>query len=225
MSADPVSHRGLVTAAMITIDRLSIPETLQEKVAPTRCALVVYDMQVGIVPFIQHRAAVVAAVAQLVTSARQNRVPVFFARHYSLPLKLAGIAQLRSALRFQRAAQVSELKDRLLQGSPEYQIIPELKPTSDDIVFDKIGMSFFVGTPLEFCLRDLQIDTLILTGCVAEIGIQPTLTHAIDLGFAPVAVKDACGSLSEGAHQRIFEDFSQKGAVADSLTIAAAWAR
>ena len=50
-------------------------------------------------------------------------------------------------------------------------------------VFDKLAMSAFEGTPLQFALRDRGITTLAICGIALEIGIQPTVRHAADLGI------------------------------------------
>ena len=208
---------------MQSTNTLSIPETLEEVVAPKRTALLVYDMQNGIVPYVQRGESVKTAVSSLVKAAHRVGTPVFFSRHYSLPLKFAGLAQLRSAMRFQRVSRVEDLKPHLLQGSPEYQLVPELSPGSDDMVFDKLGMSFFIGTPLEYCLRDLGIVTVVICGCVAEIGIEPTVLHAADLGFLTVCVSDACGSLSEKSHAAVMSKLGQTGFISESKDLVAIW--
>jgi biuret amidohydrolase len=69
-------------------------------------------------------------------------------------------------------------------------------------VFDKLGMSAFVGTPVETVLRDRKITSVILVGAVLEIGIEPTARHAADLGFLPVVVDDACGIVEPEAADR-----------------------
>jgi biuret amidohydrolase len=82
------------------------------------------------------------------------------------------------------------------------QLVDELKPEAGEPVFDKLGMSAFVGTPLEVVLRDRGVITLILVGAVLEIGIEPTARHAADLGFLPVVVEDACGVVEGEAAER-----------------------
>jgi nicotinamidase-related amidase len=81
-------------------------------------------------------------------------------------------------------------------------IVDELAPAPGEPVFDKLGMSAFVGTPLEASLRDRGITTLVLMGAVLEIGIEPTARHAADLGLLPVVVEDACGVVDADAAQR-----------------------
>ena len=208
---------------MKTIAKITLPRNLTEHVAPGRSALLVYDMQAGIVPAVQDSVQITNTVAHLVESAHSNSVPVFFSRHYALPLRWCGQSQLRAALRFQPDKSIQDLRPHLLKGSPECELVQKLLPTSDDMVFDKLGMSFFVGTPLEFCLRDLGIATVVMTGCVAEIGILPTVLHAADLGFYPVTVSDACGSLNKENHKSVMENLGSIGTVVDAEQVLAAW--
>lgn len=53
-------------------------------------------------------------------------------------------------------------------------------------------MSCFEGTPLSIALRDCQLLALAIVGIALELGIDPTVQHAADLGFIPVVVADAC---------------------------------
>ena len=56
---------------------LEIPQNLGEACDPSRTALIVYDMQVGVLRQLKHAAAVTAKVAQVLTSARDAGVRVF----------------------------------------------------------------------------------------------------------------------------------------------------
>jgi biuret amidohydrolase len=71
---------------------LEIPETLEEVCRPQRIALLVYDMQVGIVRHVPNAEALVARVVRTVEAARRSGVRVIFARHMSLPNELAGVS-------------------------------------------------------------------------------------------------------------------------------------
>ena len=74
---------------------LSIPQTLEEVCDPQRIALLVYDMQVGILSQIKNGDQVTRQVLKVLTAARDARVRVFFSRHLSLPKELMGMAQFR----------------------------------------------------------------------------------------------------------------------------------
>jgi biuret amidohydrolase len=69
--------------------------------------------------------------------------------------------------------------------------VAELAPTPDELVLDKITMSAFEGTPLDIVLRDYGIDAFAVAGIAMEVGIEPTVRHALDLGYFPVIVTDA----------------------------------
>jgi len=184
------------------LDGLEIPETLEEVCRPGRVALLVYDMQVGIVRHLPDRDAFVARVARVVEAARRARVPVVFARHLTLPNELAGVFQLRTAMAWQRVGRVEDVTPSFTRDAPDFQLVPELRPLPSEAVFDKLAMSMFVGTPLEMVLRDRGINAFAIVGAVTEIGIEPTVRHGADLGFIPVVVTDACGSVDAAAGER-----------------------
>ncbi|MHB8351634.1 MAG: cysteine hydrolase family protein, partial [Thermoplasmata archaeon] len=85
---------------------------------------------------------------------------------------------------------------RLAPGSHEWEIIPELSPQPDELVLAKYTPSFFVGTPLESLLRFRNAETIVLTGVSTDGGILGTARHAVNLGFHPLVVEDAVGSMT-----------------------------
>jgi biuret amidohydrolase len=172
---------------------LNIPQTLEDVCDPTRFALVVYDMQVGIVNQIANGTEITAKVLQVLEAARAARIRVFFTRHMSLPKELAGVSQLRMAMAWQKVKSVDDVKCWFLRDSPAFHLIPEMNPLPSDAIFDKIAMSAFAGIPLDMALRDCGIDAFAIVGIAMEIGIEPTVRHGCDLGYIPVVVKDACG--------------------------------
>jgi biuret amidohydrolase len=162
----------------------------------------VYDMQAGIVRHLPDAAAFTARVVRVVEAARRVRMRVIFARHLSLPNELAGVFQLRTAMAWQRVERVEDVRPLFLRDAPDTQLVPELAPLASEAVFDKLAMSMFVGTPLEMVLRDCGINAFAIVGAVTEIGIEPTVRHGADLGFIPVVVADACGSVDAAAGER-----------------------
>ena len=183
---------------------LEIPQTLRDVCDPKRLALIVYDMQVGIVKQIAKGAEVTAKVAQVLEAARSAGVRVIFTRHMSLPKELMGVFQLRMAMAWQRVKSVDEVQPWFLRDSPNFQVVPELKPLASEAVFDKITMSAFEGTPLNIALRDCGVQSFAIVGIATEIGIEPTVRHGADLGYIPVVIQDACGSGHGEAAERSF---------------------
>jgi len=108
---------------------LNIPQTLEDVCHPTRLALVVYDMQVGIINQIKNGREITGKVLQVLQGARQAGIRVFFTRHMSLPRELMGVSQLRMAMAWQRVKSVDEIKPWFLRDSTGFPLIPEMCPS------------------------------------------------------------------------------------------------
>src|SRR5262249_18959693 len=183
----------------------SIPQTLEEVCDPQHVALLVYDMQVGILSQIKNPKQITLQVLKVLSVARHAGVRVFFSRHLSLPKELMGMSQFRMAMAWQRVDSPDQVNPWFLRDATGFQIIPELSPLPTEGVFDKLTMSAFEGTWLDFALRDCGINAFIIVGVATEIGIEPTIRHGADLGYIPVFVNDACGSGNAEAAQRSIE--------------------
>jgi biuret amidohydrolase len=202
---------------------LDIPERLEDACDPAMMALIVYDMQAGVLRQLPDGGAeAVERVSQVLTAARAGGFPVFFTRHMSLPVRLMGAAQLRTAMAWQHLDDPGKVESWFLRDTPGFQIAADLSPRGDEAVFDKLAMSAFAGTPLEIALRDLGIRAFAITGVALEVGIAPTVWHAVDLGLIPVVVTDACGGRDDSAMQRVLDDFRSGGdaLLTDTATIA-----
>jgi len=190
---------------------LDIPLTLEDICDPKLLALLVYDMQVGILKQLPESSETTARVLDVLGAAREAGVRTLFTRHVSVPLELAGTMQLRTAKAWQRVDRVDQIRRPFPPDAPQTQLIAELAPRSSEFVIDKIGMSAFVGTPVELILRDCGIKALAIVGVALEVGIEPTVRHAADLGFIPVVVTDACGGRDQVAIQRSIASISFAG--------------
>jgi biuret amidohydrolase len=190
---------------------LEVPQNLKEACDPQRLALVVYDMQVGILRQIQGGDAVTANVAKVLRAARDAGIRVFFLRHMSLPKELMGVFQLRMAMAWQRVGSVDDVQPWFLRDSPGFQILPEVAPLPSEAVFDKITMSAFEGTPLDIALRDCGINAFLIAGVALEIGIEPTVRQGADLGYIPIVVTDACGAGHPEAGERALASLRYMG--------------
>jgi nicotinamidase-related amidase len=206
---------------METAYGLNIPRTLEEVCHPQRMALLVYDMQVGIVNQLSRGTDITTMVTEVLRAAREGGFPVFFSRHMSLPKELMGLFQTRQAMAWQRVDRVEDVEPWFPRDSPQAQIVPELEPLPSEAVSDKIAMSAFSGTFLDMALRDLGIVSFTIVGIATEIGIEPTVRHGADLGYVPVVVADACGAGSEEAARHSLELLDHAGdtLITDTATI------
>src|SRR5450755_1127054 len=206
---------------MKTAYGVEIPENIRELLNPRRCALIVYDMQAGIVQQLKDGAVITARVKQVLDASRIAGMRVFYTRHLSLPKQLMGAFQFRMAMSWQRLDDPDKVQPWFLRDSPGFQIVPELQPLANEAVFDKLTMSAFEGTPLALALRDCGIQCFLVVGVAMEIGIDITCRHGADLGFVPILVRDACGAGHQEAADRalLTLEFLGDTVLTDSATV------
>lgn len=196
---------------MQTTRNLRIPDDLSDVCDPDRMTLIVYDMQVGVVGQLADGPQVIERVGRVLEPARQAGMRVFFTRHMSLPTELMGVSQLRTAMAWQRKDRVEDVVSPFLRGSPGFEIVPELTPRDSEAIFDKLSMSAFEGTPLEFALRDAQLTAFAIAGVAMEVGLEPTVRHGADRGLIPVVITDACGAGNPVAAKRSLDALATAG--------------
>jgi biuret amidohydrolase len=190
---------------------LPIPDSLADACDPDRLALLVYDMQVGVIDQLADGPQVTERVGRVLEAARRAGVRVFFTRYMTLPTELLGISQLRRWMAWQRKDRVEDVVSPFLRDSPGFGIVPELAPRESEAVFDRLSISAFEGTPLGFALRDAQVTAFAIVGVAMEVGIEPTARHGADLGLIPVVVTDAYGAGDPSAAKRSLDSLAFAG--------------
>jgi nicotinamidase-related amidase len=211
---------------MERVNGVDVPQSLEDACNPGRLALLVYDMQVGIMRQIADGDAVVARVKLVLETARAARVRTVFVRHVTLPTRLMGASQLRMWRAWQRHGSAADVVSAFPPDAEHSQIVPELAPTADEAVFEKLTMSAFEGTPLDIVLRDCGVTSVAMAGVALEVGIEPTARHAADLGYVPIVIRDACGAGDAAAGARSLDALAFAGdtMLTDSAGFAAALA-
>ncbi|WP_259315757.1 cysteine hydrolase family protein [Capillimicrobium parvum] len=206
---------------------LDVPESLDDALHPQTLALLVYDMQVGVLGQISNADVVLANVVSLLGAARERRVRTIFLRHFFMPTRLAGTYALRQAKIWQHHSRAADTRPLIPYGSPGFQLAPELVPQDNEAVIDKVTMSAFEGTPLDIVLRDCGVRAYLIAGVALEVGIDPTVRHSADLGYVPVVVRDACGAGNAEAAQRSLRslEFAGDAMIADTAEVCTILAR
>lgn len=126
----------------------------------------------------------VAQIARVVAAAQANGVPCFFTR-----FEIARDGRDMGAYRRKRALLDSE--HWCLEGSVGAQLVPQLVPGANDIVFVKKKPSGFHGTPLLGHLVERGIDTLIVTGGATSNCVRATVFDASSYNFRTIVVLEA----------------------------------
>lgn len=88
-------------------------------------------------------------------------------------------------------------------ASEESQSLDAVKPLPDELVVAKTNGGAFSGTNLDFVLRNMDIDSLILVGFLTDECVAATAYHASDIGYDILLVRDACATHRKEAHDAI----------------------
>jgi nicotinamidase-related amidase len=127
-------------------------------------ALLVVDMQNGVVEGAHERDAVVANISSLVERARREHVPVVWVQHSD---------------------------EQLARESDNWQIVPELTPDDAEPLIEKHFSDAFEDSTLETVLSGLGVGRLVVAGAQTDECIRSTLHGAIVRGYDATLVSDA----------------------------------
>ncbi|HEX7524786.1 MAG TPA: cysteine hydrolase family protein, partial [Gaiellaceae bacterium] len=130
----------------------------------TNTALLVVDVQAGVVAEAHDRDAVVANIGSLVEQARREDVPVVWVQHSDQGLE---------------------------RGSDDWQIAPELAPDVAEPLVEKHYGDAFEDTTLETVLSGLGVGRLVVVGAQTDACIRSTLHGAFARGYDATLVSDA----------------------------------
>jgi nicotinamidase-related amidase len=93
-----------------------------------------------------------------------------------------------------RSAIHKELGIHFLAGSKEAEILDEIKPAGDEMVFDKTTGSVFNSTNIHYVLRNVGVETLVMVGVMTSGCVESAARDAKDLGYHVIVVEDACAT-------------------------------
>ena len=90
----------------------------------------------------------------------------------------------------------------IAKGSWEAKVLDAIAPGDDDIVLPKTSSGVFNSTNIEYLLRNIGIDTLVVTGFLTDQCVDHTVRDAADRGFYPICLPDACANTRPGTKRR-----------------------
>jgi nicotinamidase-related amidase len=93
------------------------------------------------------------------------------------------------------------------RGSWEARVLEAVAPGEDEIVLPKTSSGVFNSTNIEYLLRNIGIDTLVVTGFLTDQCVDMAVRDAADRGFYPVCVSDACATHSQARHDNALAAF------------------
>ena len=143
---------------------------------------------------------VLASNERLLDAARAARIPVIFT---NVVFQAGGV----DGGLFYRKVPALKCFDA---GSPLGAFPPTLQPVAGELVISKQYASAFFGTSLASTLTALGVDTVMLTGLSTSGCVRATALDALQHGFAPFVVRDACGDRHSAPHEANLFDLQAK---------------
>ena len=109
------------------------------------------------------------------------------------------------------------------RGTFEHEVIDALAPAAGELVLDKNTSSAFNSTGIEWLLRNLEVQTLVVAGLATDMCVETTARDAADRGFDVIVVEDATATFFEHHHRAALSGFARVfGQVWDSERVLAA---
>jgi len=163
-----------------------------------RTALLVMDVQRGIVERFADDAGYLDRLGAAITKARAAGIPVIYVTisfrhgHPEISARNKSFSAIMTAGGF-------------THDDPATGVHPAVEPKQGDVVVIKRRVSAFTGSDLEVVLRGLGIGTLVLTGISTSGVVLSTLRQAADLDYQLVVLSDACADLDPEVHRVLTE--------------------
>ena len=184
-----------------------------------RTGLIVIDLQnyssnpnCGIAEMIRHKfpqvaeyylpriEQTVANTRRLLQTFRSAQREIVYTRHGAL-LSDGRDMILRRQRRDQEAIDQTERPALWAKGDDEHNIVEPLAPRPNELVIDKNASSAFNGTGIDQLLRNLNLQTLIITGMATDMCVETTARDAADRGYNVIVVEDATATFFPEHHR------------------------
>ena len=88
------------------------------------------------------------------------------------------------------------------RGSWDAQVVDEIAPAEDEMIFRNTSSSVFISTNIDYVLRNLEVRSLIVTGMMTDQCVESAVRDACDLGYLVTLVTDACVTDSAERHEQ-----------------------
>jgi nicotinamidase-related amidase len=95
------------------------------------------------------------------------------------------------------------------RGTFEHEVVAALAPVAGEVVLDKNTSSAFNSTGLEWLLRNMTVETLVLVGIATDMCVETTARDAADRGFNVILVEDATATFFEHHHRAALSGFAR----------------
>lgn len=171
------------TTALLVIDMQYADASMEHGIMAHRRQV---GQLAGLDYFAERLGVIVPNIQRLQAACRGAGVEVIFTRIQSM-----------SASGRDRGGAHRDLKIACPPGSKDAEILAEIAPLHDELVFSKTAGSSFNGTTLHYVLGNMGIKNLVLVGVMTSGCVESAARDAKDLGYGVIVVEDACATWSE----------------------------
>lgn len=174
-----------------------------------RPALLVVDMQhdfldAGVPLEAAGGRDIVPAVAATIAAARRAVVPVIYTQEAHRPGRVdcGREADPGTGDKHNPAGPAGQrLPEHCVEGTTGIEIVPQLAPAPGELTVRKRRYSCFLGTELDLLLRELQVQTLLVTGVDSDVCVLWTVGEAYQRDYHVRVLEDCVAGTSAAAHQ------------------------
>ncbi len=201
----------------------TIYDSMSEIVSPGHTALVVWDVQNALVDNIFNKYEFLANLKPVISKAREKGVPVIYSKITPLPVQYNSSWAIYAMMRRYGIDDPEKLPSFMKPGTSDADIAPDVAPSGDDVVINKHTASIFIGTHVEYMLRNKGIETIIFTGISTEFGVSSSARDASNRGFYPVVVSDGVSAMDRGMHELALKILTRMVIVTPAADLIKAW--
>jgi nicotinamidase-related amidase len=157
-------------------------------------ALLVMDMQIGILGMLPEAASLIGNVAKAIETARDKKVPVIYVT--------VGFRQGAPEINMNNKGFASAKERFANVNMDEFtKVHPDIAPLADEVIVMKRRVSAFTGSDLEVVLRAFGIQHIVLTGIATSGVVLSTLREAADKDYRLTILADCCADGDEEVHR------------------------
>jgi ureidoacrylate peracid hydrolase len=91
------------------------------------------------------------------------------------------------------------------KGSRDAEMPDAIAPLADEIILPKTSSNVFISTTINYVLRNLGVDYLVIAGVVTDQCVESAVRDAADLGYLVTQVTDACCTYTQARHDNSLE--------------------
>lgn len=156
-------------------------------------ALLVMDMQIGILGMLPGAEGLLANLSKAIANAREKQIPVIYV--------VVGFRQGAPEISLNNKSFVAGKERFAAMDMTQFMTVhPDIAPQASEVTVTKRRVSAFTGSDLEVVLRAYNVQHLVLTGIATSGVVLSTIREAADKDYRLTVLADCCADGDEEVH-------------------------